>query len=123
MSKQLSEQQEIFLEALFGEAQGIPLKAKRIAGYSDSYPASRIVEALKDEIVERTKQYLAGNGPKAAIKLVGVLDDPSRLGNDQILKAAKEVLDRIGVNKDTMINIGDTNGIFILPSKVPESDS
>lgn len=120
MAKQLTEQQEIFLEALFGEAEGSAIKAKRRAGYAESYPASRVVETLKDEIVERTKQYLAGNGPKAAIKLVGVLDDPTRLGNDQILKASKEVLDRIGVNKDTMINIGDTNGIFILPAKKEE---
>ena len=51
-SKELTEQQENFLTALFGEAQGSPKKAGEIAGYApSSYP--KVVKALKEETLDR----------------------------------------------------------------------
>ena len=122
MAKNLTDQQKLFLEVLFDQAGGDVVKAKKLAGYSDSYPTSQVVKTLEDEIVAATKQFLSRNGPKAAIGLVGVLDNPLDLGNKERLAAAKDILDRIGVAKTEKIDIG-SNGIFILPSKKSEEDA
>jgi len=116
MTKNLSDQQKLFLEVLFEEAGGDILKAKRLAGYSETYPSSQLAKVLQDEILEATKLYIAQNGPKAALKLVGVLGNPAQLGVKELISAAKEVLDRAGVVKSERIELGE-NGIFIMPAK------
>jgi len=56
-TRELTEQQENFLTALFGEAHGSPKKAGEIAGYApSSYP--KVVKALKEEILERANILL-----------------------------------------------------------------
>jgi len=68
-TKELTKQQESFLSALFGEAEGSPKKAGEIAGYaSSSYP--KVIKALKDEILERAEYSLALNSAKAVKGLV-----------------------------------------------------
>lgn len=121
MKRQLTDQQKLFLEYLFGEAEGDELMAKRLAGYSDNYPTSAVVESVREEIIEHIKLYLSRKGPKAAMRIVGVMDNPIALGAKEILTAAKDVLDRIGVVKTEKIDIG-SSGIFILPSKKEEED-
>jgi hypothetical protein len=117
MARSLTEQQRLFLEVLFDSAGGDVVKAKKLANYSESYPTSAIVKTLEDEIIEATKQYLSRSGPKAAVGLVGVLDNPTDLGVKEKLAAAKDILDRIGVSKVEKIDLSGSNGIFILPSK------
>jgi hypothetical protein len=119
MAKTLSDQQKLFLEVLFDQANGDFVTAKRLAGYSEGYPTSQIVKILQDEIVEATKSFLARSGPKAAVKLVGVLDDPNKLGVKEVLAASKDILDRVGVSKTEKIDVG-ANGIFFIPSKKSE---
>ena len=119
--KKLTEKQQKFIDVLFEEAKGNPVEAKRLAGYSDNYPTSAVVESVKDEIIEHTKLFLSGKGAKAAIKIVGIIDDPTSLGAKEALAAARDVLDRIGVVKTEKIDLG-ANGIFILPSKKEEED-
>lgn len=121
MARQLTDQQRLFLEVLFDEAEGDPVAAKKLAGYSPTYPTSQIIKTLKDEIVEATKDYLARSGPKAAIAITGIVDNPIQLGSKERLAAAKDVLDRIGVSKTEKIDLG-TNGIFVLPAKKEEED-
>lgn len=121
MAKNLTDQQKLFLEVLFDQAGGDAVKAKKLAGYSDTYPTSQVIKTLEEEIVNATKQYLSRNGPKAAIGLVGVLDNPLDLGTKEKLAAAKDILDRIGVSKTEKIDVG-SSGIFILPSKKTEED-
>ena len=116
MAKNLTDQQKLFLEVLFDQAGGDAVKAKKLAGYSDTYPTSQVVKTLEEEIVAAAKQFLSRNGPKAAVGLVGVLDNPLELGVKEKLAAAKDILDRIGVAKTEKIDIG-SNGIFILPAK------
>lgn len=116
MARTLTENQKLFLEYLFGEAKGDAVAAKRMAGYSENYPTSAVVESLKDEIIEHTKLFLSRNAGKAAMKLVGIMDDPSVLGAKEILAASKDVLDRIGVVKTEKVEV-NSNGIFILPKK------
>lgn len=123
---QLTELEAKFLEALFGEAQGDPLKAKRIAGYSETTTTTSIVRQLRQEINEIAMDQLAMNGPKAAIKLTNLLDNPTTGGADTIIKVAKEILDRTGVlqpKEDVSIKIGTGGGLFILPAKGPYQES
>lgn len=116
MAKTLTDQQKFFLEVLFEEADGNFATAKKLAGYHPTYPTSSVVKTLQDEIIEATKAFLARSGPKAAVRLVGVLDDPTELGVKEVLTASKDILDRIGVSKTEKVDV-TSNGIFILPSK------
>jgi len=62
--KNLTDTQEKFLDALFGEAQGNPKRAGELAGYSEhSYP--KVLRNLKDEIVKRAENYLAIHSAKS----------------------------------------------------------
>lgn len=121
MARILTDQQKLFLEVLFDEASGDVVLAKKMANYSPTYPTSAIVKTLENEIIEATRQHLSRSGPKAAIGVVSILDDPTALGNKDKLAAAKDILDRIGVSKTEKIDI-TSNGIFILPSKAVDDD-
>ena len=117
--KSLTNTQEKFLDALFGEARGNPKKAGELAGYSEhSYP--KVVRNLKQEIISRAENYLATHSAKAATKMVDMLDEDGTTPHASIrMEAAKQILDRIGiVRKDQIdINMKSLHGIFILPAK------
>ena len=117
--RSLTESQEKFLDALFGEARGNPKKAGELAGYSEhSYP--KVLRNLKQEIVSRAENYLATHSAKAATKMVDMLEEDGTTPHANIrLEAAKQILDRIGiVKKDQIdINMKAMHGIFILPAK------
>ena len=117
--KSLTNTQEKFLDALFGEARGNLKKAGELAGYSEhSYP--KVVRNLKQEIISRAENYLATHSAKAATKMVDMLDEDGTTPHANIrMEAAKQILDRIGiVRKDQIdINMKSLHGIFILPAK------
>ena len=117
--KSLTDTQEKFLDALFGEAQGNPKRAGELAGYSEhSYP--KVLRNLKDEIVKRAENYLAIHSAKAATKMVNMLDEDGTKPHASIrMEAAKQILDRIGiVKKDQLdVNMNLKHGMFILPAK------
>ena len=117
--RSLTDSQEKFLDALFGEARGNPKKAGELAGYSEhSYP--KVLRNLKQEIVSRAENYLATHSAKAATKMVDMLEEDGTTPHANIrLEAAKQILDRIGiVKKDQIdINMKAMHGIFILPAK------
>ena len=117
--RSLTNTQEKFLDALFGEARGNPKKAGELAGYSEhSYP--KVVRNLKQEIISRAENYLATHSAKAATKMVDMLDEDGTTPHASIrMEAAKQILDRIGiVRKDQIdINMKSLHGIFILPAK------
>ena len=123
--KSLTDTQEKFLDALFGEAQGNPKRAGELAGYSEhSYP--KVLRNLKDEIVKRAENYLAIHSAKAATKMVNMLEEDGTTPHASIrMEAAKQILDRIGlVKKDQVdINMNLKHGIFILPGKDPVEES
>ena len=66
--------------------------------------------------------YLAQNGPRAAMAMVGALRDPTELGIKEKIHAAKEVMDRIGIIKSEKVHIEATGGVMILPPKRAEDD-
>lgn len=118
MARQLTENQQKFLEVLFDEAGGDVVLAKQLAGYSDKTPTRLIVESLKDEIGEATRSHFARSAPKAVMALVNALSDPTELGIRDKMAAAKDLLDRAGLGKVDKVDVSSSSGgVFILPSK------
>lgn len=120
--KVLNEQQQRVLDLLMDpEYKGNIRKAMQAAGYSDTYPVSDFLKGVKDEVIELVRNILAVNGPRAAFELIGVFDNPSATANKNVLLAAKEILDRVGVvkpNTDQNIDLKvPSGGLFILPAK------
>ena len=118
-TKELTDQQKTFLNALFGEANGSPKLAGEIAGYSEhSYP--KVVKSLKDEILQRAEEVMASYSPKATMGLVKSMDEDGRVPGASIrVEAAKQILDRVGLTKKEKldVNLKSISGIFILPPK------
>ena len=119
--KSLTDTQEKFLDALFGEARGNPRRAGELAGYSDhSYP--KVLRNLKNEIVSRAETYLANYSARAATRMVDMLDEDGTTPHANIrMEAAKQILDRVGVAKKEKldVNLKAVHGLFILPPKAP----
>tara|TARA_R100001594_G_scaffold23531_6_gene46087 strand:- start:1568 stop:1984 length:417 start_codon:yes stop_codon:yes gene_type:complete len=115
----LTERQQKFLDCLI-QTGGDPKLAANLAGYAEgSY--LQVIKSLKNEIIDLATQILAQSAPKAALKLVHVMesDEPIPQANVK-LQAAQTILDRIGVSKTDKldINVDDSGGsLFILPAK------
>ena len=69
--RELTEKQQLFLDHLV-ECQGDAKKAAELAGYSSHY--HHVVKTLKGEILELTQEILANSAPKAAFKLVEIME-------------------------------------------------
>jgi hypothetical protein len=113
----LTEKQETFLTALFGEAKGNPRAAGDIAGYADYHQPLR---ALKEEIITRAEEQLAAFAPRASMGMINALDEDGSLPGANIrMEAAKQILDRVGLAKREKIDLTAKvqHGIFILPPK------
>ena len=117
--RELTTKQQSFLNHLV-ETQGDPKKAAELAGYSSHY--HHVVKSLKHEILEITQEILANSAPKAAFKLVEILDSKRPIvqaGNK--LAAAQTLLDRVGISKVDKLDINHRvgGGIFLMPDKAP----
>ena len=123
--KQLTELQAKFLDVLFTEAKGNYSKAMRLAGYSENSNPYAIIQALRTEIIERAELEMAANAPKAVLSMVGVIDDPTAIGNREKLAASQQVLDRVGLSKVEKLNVSAEKpmGLFILPAKNDDDSS
>lgn len=118
MARNLTEKQQRFLEVLFDEAGGDVVAAKKLAGYAPESSTTMIVEALKDEIAEKTRSYFARIAPKAAVSMSNALVDPTELGIKEKMAAAKDLLDRAGLGKVDKVDVSSSGGgIFYLPPK------
>jgi len=117
MARELTDKQQLFLDVLFEEAEGVYYKAKQLAGYSDNVSTSSIVNVLENEIAELTKKFLVSTGVQAAWAMKGVMDDPTALGNKEKMAAAKDFLDRAGHKGADKVEIKAESPIFILPEK------
>ena len=120
MAKQLTEKQQAFLDALFNEAEGNPAKALKIAGYAQGVSSTSIMASLKSEIAERTRDFIAQNGPRAVWSMMHVMQNPTDLGNKEKMAAAKDFLDRAGFVKTEKVEVKAENPLFILPPKTDE---
>ncbi len=118
--RELTPKQESFLEHLI-ECQGDAKKAAELAGYTSHY--HHVVNILKFEIVELTQEILANSAPKAAFKVVEIMDSkrPIVQANNK-LAAAQTLLDRVGVSKVDKVDVNhnvNNGGIFLMPDKAP----
>ena len=92
-----------------------------LPGYSSHY--HHVVKTLKSEILELTQEVLANSAPKAAFKLVEIMESkrPIVQANNK-LAAAQTLLDRVGVGKIDRVDVNhnvNTGGIFLMPDKKP----
>ena len=118
--RELTEKQQAFLQHLV-ETQGDAREAAKLAGYSSHY--HHVVKTLKSEILELTQEVLANSAPKAAFKLVEIMDSkkPIIQANNK-LAAAQTLLDRVGVSKVDRVDVNhnvNIGGIFLMPDKKP----
>lgn len=120
MNKELTDKQQSFLEHLV-EQGGDPKKAAELAGYNSGH--YQVVKSLKKEILDLAEGILAQSAPKAALKLVEVMnsDVPIPQANMR-LQAAQTILDRVGIAKKDKLDVNhnvDVNAgsLFILPAK------
>lgn len=121
MTKELTPQQDLFLEYLFNDPECMrdTKKACVAAGYDLSYH-HLLVKRLHDEILERTNHELALGAPKAAYKLLAAMDEDGSVPKAaERLKAIESVLDRAGLAKKQQIEVTSESAIplFILPEK------
>ena len=118
--RELTEKQQLFLTHLV-ECEGDAKKAAELAGYSSHY--HHVVKTLKSEILELTQEILANSAPKAAFKLVEIMESkkPIIQANNK-LTAAQTLRDRVGVGKVDRVDVNhnvNSGGIFLMPDKAP----
>ena len=116
----LTDKQATFLTTLV-ENGGRVKEAMEVAGY---HPGSRsnLINSVKNEIIERTRQHLASSSVQAANRLIEGLDADGTIPSSQMevrLRAANDILDRTGVSKRQEIATESKvlHGIVLLPAK------
>tara|TARA_R110002012_G_C11197893_1_gene559472 strand:- start:4 stop:417 length:414 start_codon:yes stop_codon:yes gene_type:complete len=115
--KELTEMQQIFLDNVVTTGGDLK-KAAELAGYKGNH--YQVIKSLKDELVDMAQNLLAHNAPKAAMKLIEVMDSDRPVPQASTkLQAAQTILDRVGVAKTERLNIDHnvSGGLFILPQK------
>ena len=118
MKKELTVKQQGFLDHLV-DTGGDPKEAAVLAGYAEN-GHWQVAHALKNEIIELASNILAQSAPKAAMKLVDIMDSNTPIPQASVrIQAAQTILDRIGLGKkDTLdVNHKVEGGLFILPAK------
>tara|TARA_R110002110_G_scaffold56539_3_gene160530 strand:+ start:3730 stop:4110 length:381 start_codon:yes stop_codon:yes gene_type:complete len=115
--RELTEKQQMFLDVLFEEAEGDPLAAKKLAGYSSNVPTSTVTASLVDEIAELTRKFIAQSSTKAAYTMFKVMGATDMLGAKERMAAAKDLMDRAGFVKTEKVEVSTSEPLFILPAK------
>ena len=118
--RELTEKQQSFLNHLV-DTNGDAKKAAELAGYTSHY--HHVVKTLKSEILELTQEILANSAPKAAFKLVEIMESKKPIVQAaNKLTAAQTLLDRVGVSRVDKVDINHnmaSGGIFLMPDKAP----
>ena len=115
--RNLTEKQQDFLNNLIETKGNLKLSAE-LAGYAGNH--YQVINSLRQEIVDLASTVLAREAPKAAFKLVEVMESDTTMPQANVkLQAAQTILDRVGVSKTERLDINQNvnGGIFILPEK------
>ena len=115
--RNLTEKQQLFLDNIVA-TEGDFKKSAELAGYSGNH--YQILKSLKQEIVDLASDVLARSAPKAAFKLIEMIDSDRPVPQaSQKLAAAQTILDRVGVSKTDRVEVNHNvqGGIFVLPAK------
>lgn len=118
--RELTSKQKIFLDELMSSGGNVQQSVDK-AGYAKT-ARSWLIPALKEEIIERTKMHLAAHSVKAANRIVEGLDSDGTLAASQMdtrLKAAGDILDRIGITKRQEVYTESKvlHGVVLIPAK------
>ena len=117
-NKELTTKQQSFIDSLL-TCNGDTRLAGEMAGYAPT-SINSVVKSLKSEILDLATNILAQSAPKAALKLVHIMDssEPIPQANMRI-QAAQTILDRVGLGKTDRLDVtvNTTGGLFILPAK------
>ena len=118
--RELTSKQKIFLDELMSSGGNVQQSVDK-AGYAKT-ARSWLIPALKQEIIERTKMHLAAHSVKAANRIVEGLDSDGTLAASQMdtrLKAAGDILDRIGITKRQEVYTESKvlHGVVLIPAK------
>ena len=115
-----TKKQELFLTALYEDVNGNINNAMVKAGYKEGAGSTALVRSLQQEIIEIATLILARNAPKAANKLVDIMESNIPIPQaNQKLNAAQGLLDRVGVIRESKVTVDHsvTGGIFVMPAK------
>jgi len=118
MKKELTVKQQNFLDNLVTTGGDLK-KAAELSGYAKN-GHWQVANALKHEIIEMASGILAQSAPKAAMKLVNIMDSDEPIPQANVrIQAAQTILDRIGLGKKDSLDINHKveGGLFILPAK------
>lgn len=123
-NKELTELQQKFLSVLFDEAQGDVHKARELAGYSTKVAVSEIIRPLSEEIIELATRRLAVESVAAVFAMTHAMKNGAELGTANKIKAAKEILDRAGIQKkgEDQITLSPDTVVILLPDKKSQED-
>ena len=116
-NRNLTDKQKSFLNNLVA-TEGDFKKSAELAGYSGNH--YQVLKSLKEEVVDLASDVLARSAPKAAFKLIEMIDSNKPIPQaSQKLHAAQTILDRVGVAKTDRVQVDHNvqGGIFILPEK------
>ncbi len=116
--KQLTTKQQSFLDNLT-RCSGDVKQAAELAGYADGTHYA-VVKSLKSEILDMASNIMAQNAPKAASKLVQIMDSPEPIPQANMrIQAAQQLLDRVGLGKTERldVNVQSGGGLFVIPAK------
>jgi hypothetical protein len=116
--KQLTTKQQSFLDNLT-RCGGDVKQAAELAGYAEGTHYA-VVKSLKSEILDMASNIMAQNAPKAASKLVQIMDSPEPIPQANMrIQAAQQLLDRVGLGKTERldVNVQSGGGLFVIPAK------
>ena len=116
--KQLTTKQQSFLDNLT-RCGGDVKEAAELAGYAEGTHYA-VVKSLKSEILDMASNIMAQNAPKAASKLVQIMDSPEPIPQANMrIQAAQQILDRVGLGKTERldVNVNSGGGLFVIPAK------
>ena len=116
--KQLTTRQQAFLDNL-PACGGDTKAAAELAGYAEGTHYA-VVKALKTEILDIATNIMALNAPKAASKLIQIMDSPEPVPQANMrIQAAQQILDRVGLGKTERldVNVNSGGGLFVIPAK------
>lgn len=122
MAKELTPQQELFLEALFDEELNPSADhnlAKEVAGYNPSTSTRSIMAAIKTSLQDDVQNYFLLNSPRAAKEIVNIMTNDNPIpGSEKVLAAAVQILDRGGVTKPEkqQVEVQHSIGVVLLPA-------
>lgn len=114
----LTPKQEKFVTLVEG---GMDLyEAKKEAGYAAGVSLPSILKPLKSQLQDLIDARLMEGSVKSVNKLLGVLDDPTKPGNKELLQAIGMTLDRVGVTKERAAGVNvnvEVAPVVYLPEK------